>query len=231
MTGRGPLTLALETSTRLGSLALGTGEELLAECTLGVQAVHSETVLPEADRLLQRCGREPGELERVVVGAGPGSFTGVRIAASIARGLCHGGSRQLLAYSSLAAVAAGSGPAPVATVALFSAREDEVYAASLVGFEPLRYELEPTVLPVGELLERVEGGGRWYAGEGALRHREAIEAAGGRVLPEFLGIPRGGALLWLARCDPDSGLVEDPEGWEPGYVRRPGARAPGGGDG
>lgn len=231
MTGPGRLTLALETSTRLGSLALGTGDGLLAECTLGVQAVHSETVLPEVDRLLERCGREPGELARVVVGAGPGSFTGVRISASIARGLCHGGSRQLLAYSSLAAVAAGAGPPPVATVALFPARQDEVYAASITGFGPLRYELEPTVLPVDELLDRIEARGRWYAGEGAVSHRGAIEAAGGRVLPEFLGVPRGGALLWLARCDPGSGLLEDPEGWEPGYGRRPGARVPGAGDG
>lgn len=227
MSGADPLTLALETSTGLGSLAVGEGPDLLVECTLGVRAVHSETVLPEAERLLRRCGREPNELRRVVVGSGPGSFTGVRIAASMARGLCYGGERELYAYSSLAVVAAACVAGGSSRVcAIFEARQQEVYAAAVAGFRPLRYEVEPSVLPLEELLDRLDPEVWLFAGEGARRHREAIAAAGGEVLPGFRGLPRAGALLWLASVDPGSGRVEDPRGWEPSYIRRPGARPP-----
>lgn len=227
MSGAGPLALALETSTGLGSLAVGEGADLLAECSLGVRAVHSETVLPEAERLLERCGRGPDELRRVVVGAGPGSFTGVRIAASIARGMCYGAERELFAYSSLAVVAASCGAGGGRPVcAVFEARRQEVYAAAVSGFRPLRYELEPAVLPLEELLERLDPGDWLFAGEGARAHREAIAAAGGAVLPGFRGVPRAAALLWLSWSDPAAGRVEDARGWEPSYVRRPGARPP-----
>lgn len=218
------LTLALETSTRLGSLAVGEDGELLVECALGVRAGHSETVLPEAERLLSRCGREPGELRRVVVGAGPGSFTGVRIAASLARGLCYGGACELYAYSSLAATAASCAAGQESPVcALFAARGREVYAAAVTGFRPLRYELDPSVLSLEELLERLEPGSWLFAGPGARAHRRAIVDVGGRVLPAFRGVPRAAALLWLAAADPTSGRVMEPEGWEPSYVRSPGA--------
>lgn len=239
-----PRTLALETSTTLGSLALGEGSDLAAECTLGVRAVHSESVLPEAERLLSRCGWSPGDLDRVVVGAGPGSFTGVRIAASIARGLCYGTGRELFAYSSLAAVAAGcaagdpglgagsvDGPGGErrearGVCALRIARRDEVYAAAISGFRPLRYALEPSVLPLDELLERLEPEAWVFAGAGARNHRDRIRRVGGWVLPGFRGVPRGAALLWLAETDPRTGRVEDVRSWEPTYLRRPGARPP-----
>lgn len=134
------LSLALETSTRLGSVAVGRDGELLAESSLSVRAAHSETVLPEVRRLLERCSVAPRELARVVVGAGPGSFTGVRIAASLAKGLCAATGAELTAFSGLAAVAAGTGMAGDVCV-LLDARRDEVYAAAWTGpsaREPVR---------------------------------------------------------------------------------------------
>ena len=73
------LTLALETSTRVGGVALARDGETVAEVSLPVRATHSETVLPSVARLLEDAGEGPEGLGRVVVGAGPGSFTGVRI--------------------------------------------------------------------------------------------------------------------------------------------------------
>jgi tRNA threonylcarbamoyladenosine biosynthesis protein TsaB len=215
------LRLALETSTRLGSLALGAGGELIAECSLSVQATHSETVLPEVDRLLRRAGLGLEGLEAVVVGAGPGSFTGVRIAASLAKGLCFAREIPLFAYSSLAAVAAGSGAGH--TCALFDARRAEVYAAAYHAEDLPRSFWGPVVVPVEELLEDLGAADWTFAGEGAVRNAARIEAAGGQVLPSHLGIPRASALLWLMDVAPDAGRVEDPTLWEPSYVRASGA--------
>lgn len=213
--------LALETSTRLGSLAIGAGGELIAECSLSVRATHSETVLPELDRSLRRAGLRIEDVEAVIVGAGPGSFTGVRIATALAKGLCFARDLPLFAYSSLAAVAAGSGAAR--TCALFDARRNEVYAATYQAHDPVRPVWGPAAVPVDEVLRGLSPAEWAFAGEGATRYAELIEAAGGRVLPAHLGIPRASALLWLMETDAAAGRVENPSLWEPSYVRASGA--------
>ena len=220
------LQLGLETSTSLGSVALAEEGSLLAESLLAVRAVHSETVVPEIDRLLERCEREVAAIESVVVGAGPGSFTGVRIAASIAKGLCFAREIPLYAYSSLTALAAGTGVGgPLC--AMFDARRGEVYAAAYrdACTPNLSVVIEATAMPVVELLDMLKDAREWsFAGEGALAHAEIIESSGGRLLPAHLGQPRAAALLWLARTWPERGRVKDPATWEPRYVRRSGAQ-------
>lgn len=219
------LTLALETGGELGSVALGDGERLVAESLLSVRATHSETVMPEVDRLLRAAGCRRRELDAVVVGAGPGSFTGVRIAASLAKGLCFAGDRPLFAYSSLLASAAGTGLED-GVVACFDARREEVYAAAFDRVAPGETVLGPAALAVDELLQGLPGGAEgWaFAGGGAHRHRARIGRAGGRVLPRHVGLPRAASLLWLVRRFPAEGRVEEPSTWEPEYVRRSSAR-------
>lgn len=217
------LRLGLETSTRLGSVALADDGALLAESLLSVRATHSETVVPEVDRLLAACGRERSEIGAVVAGAGPGSFTGVRIAAALAKGFCFPGRVPLYAYSSLLAVAAGTG-LEENVCALFDARRGEVYAAAYRRVEPGGEAVHPTVLPLEMLLERVPAA-RWsFVGDGATRHAARLQSAGGRVLPPHLGHPRAASLLWLAGRWPERGLVTEPAAWEPEYVRRSAAR-------
>ncbi len=215
------LILGLETSTRLGSVALASDGALSAEVALSVRATHSETVLDEVDRLLARAGAAPAELGRIVVGAGPGSFTGVRIAAALAKGLCHALAAPLYAYSSLRAVAASVGPGP--TCAMFDARREQVYAAAYADGPLAPPHSGPLVDGVDAVLDRLEPVSEWrFAGEGARRHRARIAERGGEVLPAHLGVPRAAALIWLSEQDP-SGRVEDVPGWEPAYVRAPGA--------
>lgn len=215
------LRLAIDTSSELGSAAVGRGEELLAESTLSVQATHSETLLPEVRRLLERCGLVPADLEEVVVGAGPGSFTGVRIAASLAKGLCAATGAGLRAYSSLAAVAAGTG-VERRICALADARGDEVYGAAWRDPAVPSPLLGPVVARVEELADRL-GSGWSYAGPAAGSWSRELERAGGRVLPPLFAVPRGGALLALAEAWPEAGRVEDLAAWEPDYVRASGA--------
>ena len=214
--------LALETSTPMGSVAVGGGGRVLAESVLSVRATYSETVLDEAARLLDRAGVRAAELDAVVVGAGPGSFTGVRIAASLAKGLCFANDLPLYAYSSLRGLAASVGCSGVC--ALFDARRDEVYAAAFPEGAETGSSLGPVVLPIEGLLDRLDPMAEWlFAGEGAVLHRRLIEERGGRVLPAHLAVPRASALLWLAETAPEDGEVADRGLWEPRYVRASGA--------
>lgn len=217
------LILALETSGSLASVALGEGPAMLAESLLPVRAVRSESVLPEIGRILEACGRDAAGLEAVVVGAGPGSFTGVRIAAALAKGLCAARDLPLYAYSSLTAIAAGSGASgPVC--AMTDARRGEVYYAAYGPGGPLDVLRPPAAAGVEEALESLGAVDGWtFAGGGADAHAAAIRRAGGRVLPPHLGVPRASSLLWLARTAPEAGRVRERAAWEPAYVRRPSA--------
>jgi len=221
--------LALDTSTPTGSVAVGCEGEILAESVLQVRATHSETVLPEIDRLLGACGLGPSDLRAVVVGGGPGSFTGVRIAASLAKGICHARGLDLYSYSSLAGVAAGAdceGP----VCAMFDARRGQVYAAGYRIGSSIEELFGPRAVPIDELLEYLDEPARWcFAGDGAGAGRSSIEAAGGRVLPQARWVPRAGALLWLAAVVPEMGRVADPRRWEPAYIRLPAAQRNAGG--
>lgn len=85
--GRPPLLLALDTATSTASLALYDGERVLAETTWLAGREHSSRLLLEVDRALDRVGRAPASLTGLVVARGPGSFTGVRVGLSVAKGI------------------------------------------------------------------------------------------------------------------------------------------------
>lgn len=217
------LRLALETSSRLGGVGLAQDDTLLAEVALSVRAAHAETILPEVDRILERAGRDVSDVREVVVGAGPGSFTGLRIGAALAKGVCAATGAGLRAYSSLAAVAAATALSRRVCV-LAEARGDEVYAAAFESVRPLEVRLGPEVLDVEEVPGALGDPAEWrFAGSGALLHREVLRERGGSVLSFLHGEPRAGGLLRLALEQPAAGRVEEPSGWEPEYVRRPGA--------
>lgn len=224
----GPM-LALDTSQSLGSVAVGEAGRVLAEVTLGVQARHSEALLPAVAFALERARLEPADLAGVVVGAGPGSFTGVRIAAAAAKGLVHALGLPLYAYSSLAGLAAIAGPGMPdrAVCAVFDARRQDVYAGCYRfpadgGLEVL---LRPTALPAPALIDAVAGLSPLFVGDGAIRH-QALFSAHGTIGHGPVCTPRASALLWLVEADPAAGIVRRPADWVPTYARPAGAMAP-----
>ncbi|HSJ07519.1 MAG TPA: hypothetical protein VK936_12515, partial [Longimicrobiales bacterium] len=97
----------------------------------------------------------------------------------------------------------------------------EVYAACYgpgEGTDRLTTLLEPAVLTVAELLERVERVRPLFVGEGAVRYRAELGAD--RVAARW---PRASALLRLSAADPGRGRIAEPRGWEPSYLRASGA--------
>lgn len=220
------LILALDTSTRRGSVALGVRESggivQVGEEVLDVAATHSETVLPAIDRLLTGAGRSPEDLTEVVVGAGPGSFTGVRIAASLARGICFAGRATLFSYSSLAAIAVRTPPDDHGrVVALLDARREQVYAAGYsVGRRDGSIEtlFAARASSLASLLSELDAAAWLFAGVVPEALRDAVAAAGGRLAPGDVH-PSGKGLLHLVGVDPEAGRIEDPAHWEPVYVR------------
>lgn len=80
-----PLILAVETSGRAGSAAIAIGEQILAEAAFSGPMRHSAEIFPTVSALLKDLGRKPKEIEHIYISIGPGSFTGLRIAVTIAK--------------------------------------------------------------------------------------------------------------------------------------------------
>lgn len=121
--------MALDTSNQPMTVALVEDDHLMATTTLNMVKNHSTFVLPTIDQLMTTVGWEPADLDRVVVANGPGSYTGIRIATTTAKGLAKTLGIELVTVSSLEVVAAGSLPQePALLVPFFDARRGNVFA-------------------------------------------------------------------------------------------------------
>src|SRR5712671_4015986 len=119
---------AIETSTEWCSVALWADGEIAAlERRAGMR--HSELALPMLERLLAAAGIGAGQLDAVAFGAGPGAFTGLRIACGLAQGLAFARGLPVIGISTLEALAEESGATRV--VACLDARMREVYYSAL----------------------------------------------------------------------------------------------------
>ena len=131
------LTLAFDTATAVATSALVDDGEVLGE-----RLSRAQTLLEDVDALLRQAGAHPSDLDRLAVGLGPGSFTGVRIGLAVARGLALSLDVPGSGVSTLAALAAG---APEA-LPVVDAKRREVF--TLVGGDPR--VLGPQELPLEE---------------------------------------------------------------------------------
>lgn len=104
------ITLVVEASTYAGSTALLDGRTLLGERSVAMRGKEHEALMPAVAELLAECGVAPEQITRVVCGAGPGSFTSLRIAGSIAKGIALATGAELVPVSSLALLVASREP-------------------------------------------------------------------------------------------------------------------------
>jgi tRNA threonylcarbamoyladenosine biosynthesis protein TsaB len=213
--------LALDAATEACSAALLLGESVTEQFEV-IGRGHAARLLPMADALLREAGVAVGDLDAVAFGRGPGSFTGLRIAAGVAQGLAAGSGRPILPVSNLAAVAAGAARASGATRILvcMDARMGEVYWAvydcagvkpSLLGEEHLA---DPaSVAPPSEA--------SWFgAGHGFAAHAE-IAARLGDGLTRFDAtiLPRASEIARIAAADLAAGQGLAPALGLPVYLR------------
>ena len=121
--------LAIDTSTEVASVAVLLGDKLLHE-EQGSQKTHAQFILPMIDQLMHDSGLQMNQLDGIVFGCGPGSFTGLRIACSIAKGLAYAHDLDLIPVSSLSAVVwAARQETALPVLAVLDARMHELYWA------------------------------------------------------------------------------------------------------
>lgn len=210
--------VAFDTSGPVGSVVVAAGPEVLAREVLAQRGAHAAALLPAIDDVLEEAGVDRDELRGVVVGEGPGSFTGVRVAAATAKGLGHALGIPVWAVSSLAAAALASSQGPL-RYALFDARGERVYGACYgVGSASFEEMVPPHAGELRDVLDGDVPAGAVFLGDGAVRHRGVIEGAGFVVAePDEVLTLADGLVEYVARAG--AAPVADLASWEPEYVR------------
>lgn len=235
--------VALETSGPVASVAVGRDGMVAARRFLSDRGRHAGGLFPALAAILAETGIDRRQLGGVVVGAGPGSFTGVRVGAAAAKGLVHALGVPLYPVSSLAGAAVaeqaipagawpgtgvGPDPPPRATagdrVVAFDARGDRLFTGTYrLGDGPLQTLSPPAFRRLSELLEDPGLTGIPLCGDGALRHAAVLEGAGRTVLPPPAGHPSADGLLQVVFRSPDREPIRDSGEWVPDYLRATGA--------
>lgn len=219
--------VAIETSSDRASVAVGRpGKVVAEECVEGARR-HAGALPALLERALAGAGASLRDVERIIVGDGPGSFTGLRVGATVAKALAHTRGIRLATMPSLLAVAWAAGPAEGQRVlALFNALRGEVYAAKYrFTAESVETRLVPSVwLP--EALPSSVPAPDLIAGDipDALRAR-LVEWEGGRHPRWVTAVPGAGRFLELAALEGALHDVPDAALWEPAYGRPAEAQA------
>ena len=180
---------------------------------------HASELMPAVVDAMDRAGVDWRDLDAIAVGVGPGTFTGLRIGIATARALATAAGLPLRRVSSLAALAAGI-DAPL-RLPLIDARRGEVFAAL---FDDGRELWAPLAASPEDLAERLRDGEftPLAAGDGSLRFRGMLEAAGIRVAPQD---SEAHVVRALHICRLGEGAQdESPEAVLPEYLREPDAK-------
>lgn len=121
--------LALESSATACSVALCEDEKLIAQTFQNSGLTHSRTLMPMTESLLSQCGHSLADVDVVAVAAGPGSFTGLRIGVSTAKGLAWAGEKPCAPCSTLESMAWQLAHMDGILVPVMDARRSQVYNA------------------------------------------------------------------------------------------------------
>jgi tRNA threonylcarbamoyladenosine biosynthesis protein TsaB len=215
--------LSLETSSEWCSAAVWLGGKTLAREELAGQR-HSELILPMIDALLRDAGVELAAFNAIAFGAGPGSFTGLRIACGVAQGLAFAAGLRVACVSTLLAVAQGSEAERV--VVCFDARMGEVYLGAFQREAASSGKAQWSIVHAPQLcvpsaVPQLDGGGWVGAGSGFAVHGAALAERYSGCLCETRAElrPRASDIAELAVDMVRAGFTVAAEDAAPVYIR------------
>lgn len=218
------LILAFETSAKAASVALVEDGCLVAEYQQNSGQTHSRTLMKMAEDLLRNCDRKPEDVTAVACAAGPGSFTGVRIGVSAAKGFAWGLELPCVGVSTLEGMVRSIAVADGIYCAAMDARRNQVYTALFSvkdgNFCRLTEDMAISVEELGTLLKKEENN-KFLVGDGALLCYNNLQSEVPNLilLPEHLRMQRASGTALIAWDRLSAG--ECPKGTDliPNYLR------------
>jgi len=244
------LILALETSSRKGSIAIALDGKTLAEKGFSAPLSHSAEILPAIRGLLDQFTLSPGQIEHIYISGGPGSFTGLRIATTIAKIMQLAQSVKIVAVDTLDVVAANvinlipENTLPASkhklpaiiderVAAVLDAKRGQFFIAAYerdrddernaAGRQIWKKVLPDSLLTPSQFLDRFacEDKPVWLLGDGLLYYKDKFKANGVHVFDEKYWSPRAGNVFLLGWQMALKGQFTDALTLTPNYLRKP----------
>ena len=170
--------LSIETSTSICSVAIHEQGELLALAEIKEPGAHAEKLLLLVDEVFEKAGLSFADLDAVAVSQGPGSYTGLRIGVSTAKGIAYALEIPLIGINTLQAMAASQSVAPGDyVVAVLDARRKEVYTQTFGDSLQELSPIEAVVLEEGVFGSILEKGRVYFVGDGVEKVKEEVKSA------------------------------------------------------
>jgi tRNA threonylcarbamoyladenosine biosynthesis protein TsaB len=246
-----PLILAVETSSRMGSVALAFGGKLVSETRFSSPLKHSVEIFPAVRGLLDHAGRTPDQIEQVYISHGPGSFTGLRIAATLAKTMHLANAAKIITVDTLDIIAAnvvrlipdsrtasvGATPCgcPGTRIAVvLDAKRGQFFIAvyqlapqgcSSRGAENSLWKkvVPDSLMTISEFLDRFAcpEDPIGLLGDGLVYYRDRFKADGVFFLDEQYWSPQANKVHLLGRQMALNGQFADPLTLTPNYLRKP----------
>ena len=173
--------LALETSAKAVSAAITENGKVLASGYQDTGLTHSRTLMPIVEHLFKNTGMEINDMDAVAVANGPGSFTGIRIGVSAAKGLAFGADKPVIGVSTLAAMARNVAFSNGLIICAMDARRNQVYNALFMAENGTITRLTPDrAISLADLAQEVHAisGPKTIIGDGGQLCYASMEEAG-----------------------------------------------------
>ena len=218
--------LSIDTSSGVASAAVVEEEKLVCEVVLNNKLTHSQTLMPMIDYVLKESGTDISEIELIAVANGPGSFTGLRIGVSAAKGMADALNKPVAGVCTLAAMAYNIPFCEYAIVPIMDARRSQVYNAVYKwNKDELNEIASPRAISLEELLNELKATGEKavFLGDGVPVHKETIiRELGENALfaPVCSNAQRASAVASAARKMYERGETTDGIGLVPVYLRK-----------
>jgi tRNA threonylcarbamoyladenosine biosynthesis protein TsaB len=217
------ITLALDTSGKSAAVALTVDGQVRFEISQNTGRHHSLILLPAIEESCRKSGVTPGDIDLFALTIGPGSFTGLRIAAGTVKGLSLVSGRPAVGVSTLDALVHPVFPTPCLLCAMLDAQRGQVYAAVYRHREGEWYRIGPErLLGLDELIAALPPEPVLFIGDGAERHHEALterHPGGCRFAGEMHRHVRAAAVALLGERRYVDGETLDLNHFAPRYLR------------
>jgi tRNA threonylcarbamoyladenosine biosynthesis protein TsaB len=219
------LILSIETATAVCSVCLSDGEKILALRETSEHNSHSRVVTVFVDEIFRETGIARSALDAVAVSKGPGSYTGLRIGVSTAKGLCYGLDKPLIGVATLESMAWGMKQAiempydglPVMYVPVIDARRMEVYTALFDDSLKQIRETSAEIIDAASFNDLTRTYRLILGGDGALKCRSVLNHPNIHIAEDFEVSAR--YMVTPANRSFEAGLFEDTAYFEPFYLK------------
>lgn len=243
------LILAVETSGRIGSVAIAASSQLLAETTFSGPMRHSSEVFPAIRGLLNRFDRKFNEINHLYISVGPGSFTGLRIAVSMAKIMHLANAVKIIAVNTLDVIAANvvnlihedavqatshkrQAKSPERIAVILDAKRGQFYTAVYQHMSNGQYSTSlgiwekkspDSLMTASKFLDRFASKTEpiWLLGEGLVYYADKFKAEGVHILDKRCWTPQAAKVHLLGYEMSLKGQFADPVTLQPKYLRRP----------